>query len=308
MDNTYPSRINFRRQTMRDHPRETLAANHSAIPAVEELYNWLSSAYLPTRFPTIFKHGNSSIYCTTTKESFPSSLSSLTPPSDDDPTARAVEALKTLSSFIDTEFLILLPSRTAPGQVDATYTLQAYAVCTPSGFSTRAKLNLPLAAIHGPVPGYGTKLEKSMDRYFARLECGKWVQRANWTVQTHSRIFCPPDEESGHGNHWKPGDGVPGADEGAGVAPEECYLRAERQVLFRMPATGAVVFAFKTYLYPMREVKVEGREMAEGLADAIEGMRKGSVPAVWMYKRGFEWGEAVCRYLREGWEKGGVVS
>ena len=64
-----------------------------------------------------------------------------------------------------------------------------------------------------------------------------------------------------------------------------------------------MVFAFKTYLYRLDEIKAEAqiegerrksREQAEGestlttaeqLAEAIDGMRKGSAPEVWEYKR-----------------------
>jgi hypothetical protein len=43
----------------------------------------------------------------------------------------------------------------------------------------RKKINLTLANIHTPVPGYAAKLEKSMDRFFATLPVGKIVKRIN---------------------------------------------------------------------------------------------------------------------------------
>lgn len=74
------------------------------------------------------------------------------------------------------------------------------------------------------------------------------------------------------------------------------FLRCERQTLHRLPQTKALVFAFKTYLYPLREIKEEGK--GEELAAAIEGLETGSVPQMMFYKRGVVWGEAVKRFLR----------
>jgi hypothetical protein len=67
-------------------------------------------------------------------------------------------------------------------------------------------------------------------------------------------------------------------------------------MLHRLPNTKALVFSFKTYLYPLREIKEEG--LGEELAKAIDGLKEGSVPAMHFYKRGVVWGEAVKAFLR----------
>lgn len=77
----------------------------------------------------------------------------------------------------------------------------------------------------------------------------------------------------------------------------QCRLRTERQTLHRLPGTGALVFAFKSYLYGLDEVKGE-EGMGEALAEAIEGFEKGSVPEMKVYKRQVVWGDKVCEYLR----------
>jgi hypothetical protein len=76
----------------------------------------------------------------------------------------------------------------------------------------------------------------------------------------------------------------------------QTYLRCERQMLHRLPITKALVFSFKTYLYPLKDIKDEG--LGEELAQAIDGLKEGSVPAMHFYKRGVIWGEAVKKYLR----------
>jgi hypothetical protein len=67
-------------------------------------------------------------------------------------------------------------------------------------------------------------------------------------------------------------------------------------MLHRLPITKALVFSFKTYMYPLKDIKDEG--LGEELAQAIDGLKEGSVPAMHLYKRGVVWGEAVKTYLR----------
>jgi len=76
----------------------------------------------------------------------------------------------------------------------------------------------------------------------------------------------------------------------------QTFVRCERQTLHRLPKSKALVFAFKTYMYPLREIKEEG--LGEELAVAIDGLKGGSVPEMHFYKRGGEWGAAVKKYLR----------
>jgi len=185
---------------------------------------------------------------------------------------------------------------------------------------------MKLAHIHAPVPGYSVKLEKSMDRFFAGFEFGKVVRRQNWSVQVGEELFrlkgnhlsaTPASSSTGAsggeiGNKVEDGGGIkmapPVAEvgdrvkeswdrEGETVNPRDCRLRCERQTLHRLEKTGALVFAFKTYLYTLDEVIEDG--LADEMADAVEGLGTGSVPAVKIYKRGVVWGRKVCEYLRE---------
>lgn len=66
--------------------------------------------------------------------------------------------------------------------------------------------------------------------------------------------------------------------------------------MHRLPDSTALVFAFKTYLYPIKDIKDEG--LGEELAEAIDGLRGGNVPQMHFYKRGAVWGKAVQKYLR----------
>lgn len=162
-----------------------------------------------------------------------------------------------------------------------------------------------------------------MDRFFASIPVGKVVRRSNWSVITNSELFCESGnhfyddrdgkegkhvggveeaDESRRGKNEKTLDvDSPGLEEDVArqrdeVRIEECRLRCERQTLHRLPETGGLVFAFKTYLYALEEVKLEGS--GEELAAAIQGLGEGSVPEMKFYKRGVVWGDKVIDYLR----------
>ncbi|KIW08122.1 uncharacterized protein PV09_01057 [Verruconis gallopava] len=306
MDKTYMDKVMLRRQILKSETRTATQANPVASNAVHELYEWMFGVYLPQRYPTMFSRLDEKgvLHNIALNEYIP-----LTPPLD------PVECLTILGSHVDTDFLLLLPvadpkarpTRALPTPNPAfPYHLHAYVVCFPSGFDMKQKFGLPLAAIHRPVPGYAQKLEKSMDRFFTTLPFGKVVKRANWAIQQGPALFKPS------GNHLattlKPETMAPPkhepteqelkewAEDAEKVVPEECMLRSERQTLHRLERSGALVFAFKTYLYPLPEVKAAG--LGEDLADSAEGLWKGSVPAMAVYKRGVVWARKVVEYLR----------
>lgn len=271
MDKTYLSRVTLRKEIMRTHPSTVLQARPESTSAVNELYTFLFSIYLPQRFPQIFLLTSTSLYNTATCSSIP-----LTPSSD------PIENLSRIGENIDDEFLILLKAEDGDG-----YVLKAFVTCFPSGFDTEKKLGLRLREIHAPVPGYKEKLEMSMDRFFDRLEVGRVVSRVNWSITTHDKLFAP------YGNHLY-------ADEEAQeeeVDINNTYLRCERQLLHRLPYSKALIFSFKTYLYPISEIKEEG--LGEDLATAIDGLKAGSVPQMNVYKKAIVWGEAVQSFLRD---------
>ncbi|KAH6616506.1 hypothetical protein C7974DRAFT_379402 [Boeremia exigua] len=273
MDNTYASRLALRRSLVATHRPEIIAANPRAAPAITELYAWLTQTYLPTRHPSLYTLTPSGLRNHTTSTTLP-----LAPTPD--------AALEHLATNIDTDFLLLLPS-SAPADAGK-YRLEAFATCFPSGFRTASKLGLLLADIHGPVPHYRAKLELSMDRFFAALPVGKIVRRWNWAVSTTGDLFCVS------GNH------ATAAQAAAEIQRDEVdlrttFLRCERQTLHRLPASRALVFAFKTYQYPIAEVR---RDSAREMAEAIDGLGGGSAPEMRVYKREVVWGEKVKAFLR----------
>ncbi|KAI1935033.1 hypothetical protein LOZ58_000390 [Ophidiomyces ophidiicola] len=308
MDNTYKDRIELRRQLVKDQYGVVLGVNKSkggeeeprVRAAVAELYAFVMGTYLPTRYPTMFRLLEADLAMgktmfvqnQVTREMLPTTLN---------PGRPTISALETLAKHVDEEMLLLLPrvknsgkksqdiTTSSTNEVDK-YILEAYSTCFPSGFDTRTKLGRQLNEIHQPVPGYKEKLEKSMDRFFHKLEVGKFVKRVNWTMTTGAELFSAfGDVHAVNGEDMKQMN----LEE---LDIDKTYLRCERQTLYRLPTSGALIFSFHTYRYPIREIKAEGS--GEELALAIDGFKEGSTPLMARYKRVTAWGEAVKEYLR----------
>ncbi|RAL15405.1 heme-dependent oxidative N-demethylase family protein [Aspergillus homomorphus CBS 101889] len=305
IDKTYKARLAYRQSLLSRYPSVVIGVTPAAErqgslahAAVRELYEFVLSVYLPTRYPGVF---DLQVHALPKKETKPRYLlnritNRLIPARSPSSTR---EALETLGTVVDEDFLVLLPisriespavggsdgeKKEEEEEEEGEYTLQAYTTFYPAGFDTREKLGRTLSAIHDPVPRYKEKLEKSMDRFFAKLEIGRCVQRVNWSVTTGTELFAAFG-------------GVHGDVKGEGEGRKEgTFLRCERQTLHRLPQTRALVFTFHTYTYPIQTIKEEG--LGEELAQAIDGLKEGSVPEMWWYKRGAAWGDAVKAYLR----------
>lgn len=292
MDNTYLSRIALRKQLLSTREQDVLAYNPVIGPAVQEFYTWITQTYLPSRFPTLYALTSQGVKNCITNGTMPLSASSTT------------EALRTLGSHIDTDFLFLLPIPAGPDTPPedvGKYRLEGFITCFPSGFRTAKKLGLKLADIHGPVPSYKEKLEKSMDRFFAMLPVGRIIKRHNWSVTT-TRELCLMGGTHLSQEEMERVRGREGQKQGDDDDPqpemdlEDTVLRCERQTLHRLPRSGALVFGYKTYQYGMRELKEEG--CGEEFAAAVEGLGKGNAPGMRLYKRQVVWGEEVTKYMR----------
>ena len=208
MDKTYHDRIKHRRGIIEQKPSIAVGVNKDAVirPAVMELYTFLTGTYLPLRYPSMFK-----IYHTdfdTGKDSVLRNLvtGEILPTRATGQSTTTLSLLRFLGRHLDEDLLLLLPEKNADGRPkkDAKYMLEAYVSCFPCGFNPAEKLGKKFRDVHGPVPGYAQKLEASMDRFFARLEQGTYVKRANWSISMDGELFQP-----GLGtNHVSAGDEV----------------------------------------------------------------------------------------------------
>ncbi|KAK6523989.1 hypothetical protein TWF694_005658 [Orbilia ellipsospora] len=268
LDSSYPARIALRKDLTIRYPN-TLGASLQSTGAVKELYTFIFH-HMSSRFPELFA-------INPTDSIFNNYVSGETYPLH--PPGNSLVALKAIASTVEEDVLVLMQN---PGE--DVYRLQAFAGCFPNGFAWSEKMGMALSEIHGPVPLFKEKLEFSVDRFFGKLEMGRWVKRFNWTVAIHDQL-C-----SLVANHIYQGVEFPEKLES--VKLDGCYLRVERQVLLRLPVSKAIVFFIKTYMTPLNVVKAEGQ--GEALATAIEGMPD----KLAIYKGRNIWGEAVVSALR----------
>ena len=118
------------------------------------------------------------------------------------------------------------------GRVDQRWVLVGGELCFPNRWVLAEKIGLPVLDIHGPVPNYAAQVGTGVDSLIDRLDDGRIVERANWSVSDTGLFFEP---------HTPPP--VPGID------PADLFLRIERQTLRRLG--DVVVFSIRTYMEPM---------------------------------------------------------
>lgn len=152
---------------MIQHPSIVVGAIPQGKPAVQELYTFLMSDYLPSRFPSMFSLDQD-------KRMFRNAVtgksSPVIPPSD------PVEALRILGETVEDDMFLL-------HETDKGHRNVAYVCCYCSGFDPSKKLDKLLVEIHEPVPSYD-KIGPSMERFFSRVEVGKNVKRSNVSYTT----------------------------------------------------------------------------------------------------------------------------
>ncbi|KAF8244415.1 hypothetical protein K440DRAFT_663452 [Wilcoxina mikolae CBS 423.85] len=276
IDKNFFSRLALREEIIATHPNTSVRAHDAVKPAVNELYKFLVRTYLPTRFPAMFR------LCTTSSTLVNLVSGALYPLS---PSPSAAATLKTIGGLVDEDFMLLLPAPDGDG-----YSLQGYVVCFSSGFALDKIFGAKLRDIHEEVPRYREKLQASMEKWFERLQPGRYVCRANWTITMHGQL------RNALGENQLYTDGCNNDLEIDDIDISKTHLRTELQHLYRLPCSGAVVFSYKTYLYPLTDIKAEGN--GEALASAIEGLSLGNVPEIARYKRATVWGKSLSRWLR----------
>jgi dimethylamine monooxygenase subunit A len=103
-------------------------------------------------------------------------------------------------------------------------------ICLPSNWTLDEKFGLPLARIHLPIERYDAAVAARVQRLLDAVRPEAPLMRGNLLPYAHDRLFSPRREYDRHA----PGPG------------EARFLRSERQVLLRLPATRAVVFSIHT--------------------------------------------------------------
>lgn len=117
---------------------------------------------------------------------------------------------------------------------DGSHHLMGALLCFPASWTLAEKIGKPLTAIHAPVSEYDAPLAKRVQRLFDGVQVGQPLWRANYLTYADPALFQPKRE----------------ADARETVPQDDAFLRSERQTIFRLPETRAVVFAIHTTVAP----------------------------------------------------------
>lgn len=283
IENTYLKVTTLKAQSLKRNPTQTMHIdkNHKSINALQEFYEVIFDFYLK-RFPRYFAldYKTGLIENKINGLKFGKDAKSLQPH----------ELLRNIGSNMEEDFVLLLKNDAS--KKDQEYILRSSIVGFPAGFDPSVFFNKPISYIHTLVPQYESNLQNPMHKFFNNLKpTDLWV-RHNWSIQAHGDYFTL-------NNHARKGEEVKRLTVDDIDFINGCYLRCERQVLTRLPQTGAIVMTVRTYLTSLDQIKNQ-----EKLSDElIRGI--GSLPPdMAYYKKKGSWGDAVVEYLSTKEEDG----
>ena len=146
---------------------------------------------------------------------------------------------------------------------DDEFILSAVSVCSPSAWLPEEKFMQPISQIHAPVPGLEKQLLPKMNRFLTHLKPEYPVVRFNWSLQWGDALYRNPavsDEPKAFPNNV-----------GNLEDTVEIFYRTERQVLLRLPITGAIVFFIRTQISPLGELwgASEGNDSEQTVSPAL---------------------------------------
>ncbi len=115
------------------------------------------------------------------------------------------------------------------------HVLRGGVLCFPALWTLEEKMNKPMSRIHRPVNHYTEKISKLVQRMFTNLKVETPLWRANWYLYDDPELFSPQKEEFSQTTRKAFFEG-------------DFWVRVERQTLFRMPKTNAIIFGIHTYV------------------------------------------------------------
>ena len=130
------------------------------------------------------------------------------------------------------------------------HVLTGAVLCFPASWSLAEKIGRTLSRIHDPVPPYDEGMARRVQRMFDVARPDRPMWRANALLYDDPALFQPRRSTA---RRRLPGQEAP-------------YLRSERQTIFRLPQTQAMVFTIHTYVVArdaLTEAQARGLEAVE---------------------------------------------
>ena len=273
IDETYPAQIARRLALLQD--RQAMLIDRLPEPAVYAAELELRDTvveYLFQRYPDYFRREGDRVLSLLT------GLAIDIGPDGADP-------LVAVALLASEDMLILLPAKHGP-QGDSAYMLKAGALLFPNDWALRSHFNLPRPEegdaqavqaweqakskslksarlgktpyeIHdGHVSHYMEHFASRVDMFFSQMRPGMRAWRRNWGMRLTDELCLhsdlpPPSLPQPTADNWE----------------RHGYLRSEHEVFIKLPASGAVIFSIKTYLWKLSEL-VKNRAALEALQTA----------------------------------------
>jgi dimethylamine monooxygenase subunit A len=261
LDQHYPAEMAERRHLLATRRDDVFAAVSGSEPARQETWDVLS-AHLADRWPDWFANDGSVLENRLTGDRW--NLAEL-----------GHDPLEAAALLVQEDLCIIQMSETGP-------LLAAGVVCFPSRWRLGEKIGRPLAAVHAPVPFYGDRLARPVDRFMGVVKPGHVAVRLNWSMSDDPTLFQP-------GGKWR-------ADRAehitANTAGDALFVRVERQTLTRLPQCGAVLFTIRVHVYPLARI-VARPQIAQRLAEAVRALP----PETLHYKSLLRFRDALLDYL-----------
>ena len=241
VDERLPAYLDEKERLAAIHPDQVFAAEPDTEEAQWEVLGLLVE-HLPHRFPEIYRPQAGAM------EIIPASRTvALGAPS--------APPLKIAASLVQ-EDLVLMRKGTDG------WRLAAAALAFPSSWALREKFGRPMHQIHAPVPGFGegTRNAELIDRMFTHLRPEMSVIRWNFSLYGDDRLFHPDSADPTKRRF------------GEGERAETVFVRAERQTLRKLPASGDILFTIKIYVDPLEalEQHPEAGKIAEALIEQLQ--------------------------------------
>ena len=146
--------------------------------------------------------------------------------------------LLTLGRLVQSDFCIM--EEGPDGHV-----LTGAILCFPGSWTLAEKIGRPLFAIHTPVREYDQGVSARVQRLFDAIKPDKLLMRVNAIRHEDPSLYHPRRETD------------PVSVRRGG--PDGKYIRSERQVLRRLPETGAVVFSIHTTVISIDRLSADQR-------------------------------------------------
>ncbi len=261
LDECYPAEI-AQRQSLLDTRRNVVFAALDGTEPVRLAVLQRVCGVLARRYPDCFQRDGAMLHNGITGEAW-------------DIEHPVIDPLELAGRLVQEDLCLMRPSPEGP-------VLSAAVLCFPSRWSLAEKIGRPMMAIHGPVPFYGERLGRPVDRFFAALAEGKLVERYNWSLVDDPELHQP----KGHGRR------ALNAAITAQNAGQSVFLKVERQTLSRVGADGTVLFTIRVHCYPLAKV-VTTPEIARDLADAVAALPE----ELAVYKSILPFRQALLEYL-----------